>query len=91
MTTPPGNEDGGQALYSEDLKKKTRSSIWWTVFRVASDQVFSFVVFVILARLLSPQEIGTFAIAIVFSEIGRVIAIEGMVQNIPRAKTMSPP
>lgn len=48
----------GRNLYSEDLKKKTRSSIWWTVSRVASDQVFSFVVFVILARLLSPQEIG---------------------------------
>lgn len=90
MTTPPGNEDGGQNLCSEDLKKKTRSSILWTLCRAASDQVFSFVVFVILARLLSPHEIGTFTIAIVFSEIGRVIAVEGMVQNIPRAKTMSP-
>ncbi|MGH8469240.1 MAG: oligosaccharide flippase family protein [Gammaproteobacteria bacterium] len=41
----------------------------------------------ILARLLSPQEIGTFAIAIVFSEIGRAIAVEGMVQNIPRQRS----
>ncbi len=90
VTTPPGNEDGGQDLYSEDLKKKTRSSIWWTVFRVASDQLFSFVVFVILARVLSPHEIGTFAIAYVFSEVGRIIAVGGLAQDIARAKTMSP-
>lgn len=82
--------DDEPSLYNDDLRKKTRWSILWTVVRIASDQVFSFIVFVILARLLSPREVGTFAIAIAFSEIGRVIAIQGMVQNIPRAKKMSP-
>jgi O-antigen/teichoic acid export membrane protein len=78
------------SLYDQELRRKTRGSIVWTLVRIASDQLFTFVIFVILARLLSPHEVGTFAIAVAFSEIGRVIAIQGMVQNIPRAKTLSP-
>jgi len=84
----PGADE--PSLYDDELRRKTRWSIVWTLVRIASDQVFSFVVFVILARLLSPSEVGTFAIAVVFSEVGRVIAIQGMVQNIPRAKKLSP-
>jgi O-antigen/teichoic acid export membrane protein len=90
LTNPAEPQDDEPSLYNEDLRKKTRGSILWTVVRIASDQMFSFIVFVILARLLSPREIGTFAIAIALSEFGRVIAIQGMVQNIPRAKKMSP-
>jgi len=86
--TDPQTEE--PSLYDRGLRKKTRSSIVWTLVRIGSDQVFSFVIFVILARLLSPREVGVFAIAVAFSEIGRVIAIQGMVQNIPRAKTLSP-
>lgn len=78
------------SVYNEELRKKTRWSILWTVVRIASDQVFSFAVFVILARLLSPREIGTFALAMAFAEVSRVIAIQGMVQNIPRAKRLTP-
>jgi len=90
LTNPAEPQDDEPSLYNEDLKKKTRGSILWTVVRIASDQMFSFVVFVILARLLSPREVGTFAIAMAFVEIGRVIAIQGMVQNIPRARKLTP-
>lgn len=90
LTSQDEPQDDEPSLYNEDLKRKTRWSILWTVVRITSDQVFSFVVFVILARLLSPHEVGIFAIAVAFSEIGRVIAINGMVQNIPRARKMSP-
>jgi O-antigen/teichoic acid export membrane protein len=75
--------------YDGVLRRKTRRSIAWTLLRVASDQAFAFIVFVVLARLLSPAEIGAFAIAQAFSEIGRAIAISGMVQNVARAKWMS--
>jgi O-antigen/teichoic acid export membrane protein len=84
---PQGDEP---SLYDEDLRKKTRWSILWTIVRIASDQAFSFIIFVILARLLSPAEFGTFALAVAFSEISRLIAIGGMTQNIPRAKKMTP-
>src|SRR5262245_42690608 len=78
------------SVYNEDLRRKTRWSILWTVVRIGSDQVFSFIVFVILARLLSPREVGTFALAMAFAEVSRIIAIQGMVQNIPRAKRLTP-
>jgi O-antigen/teichoic acid export membrane protein len=89
MTSAIDGEGERQSLYSADLKKKTRTSILWTLVRIMSDQVFSFVIFVILARLLSPHEIGTFAIAYAFSEIGRIIATGGTVQSIARASTVT--
>ena len=84
------DEPEGPRRYDADLRKKTRWSILWTVVRITSDQIFSFVVFVILARLLSPHEFGIFVLALAFLEIGRVIAITGMVQNIPRADRLTP-
>ena len=90
MTNLDEPEDDGPSKYDADLRKKTRHSIGWTLLRIASDQVFSFVVFVILARLLSPSEFGVFALAVAFSEFGRIIAVSGMAQNIARAKRMSP-
>jgi len=90
LTKPVEPQDDEPSRYNEDLRKKTRSSILWTVVRIASDQMFSFIVFVILARLLSPREVGTFALAMAFVEVSRVIAIQGMVQNIPRAKKLTP-
>jgi hypothetical protein len=83
-----GEED--QGTYNSELKKKTRSSVAWTALRLASNQLFAFVVFVALARLLSPHEIGTFAIVTLFSELGRILASGGLVNYIARAKTLSP-
>jgi O-antigen/teichoic acid export membrane protein len=87
LTEPEPDEP---SVYNEELRRKTRGSILWTVVRIGSDQVFSFIVFVILARLLSPREVGTFALAMAFAEVSRIIAIQGMVQNIPRAKRLTP-
>ena len=77
--------DQARAEYDDDLRGKTRRSIFWTIGRAASDQVFSFVIFVLLARLLSKQDIGVFAMAYVFSEAGRIIATGGLTQLIARA------
>ncbi|WP_119300916.1 lipopolysaccharide biosynthesis protein [Dongia deserti] len=82
--------DDQPATYDDTLRKKTRWSILWTVLRILSDQVFAFIVFVVLARLLSPADFGIYAIAQAVAEIGRAIAIGGMVQNIPRAKKLTP-
>lgn len=87
---PLDSDDDRPATYDNTLRKKTRWSILWTVVRILSDQVFSFIVFVILARLLSPAEFGVFAIAQAVAEIGRAIAFGGMAQNIPFAKKMTP-
>jgi O-antigen/teichoic acid export membrane protein len=90
LNLPIEPPDDPPSVYNEDLRRKTRWSILWTVVRIASDQMFSFIVFVILARLLSPHQVGTFAIAMAFTEVSRIIAIQGMVQNIPRTRKLTP-
>ena len=90
MTINSDSDEEERNRYNGSLRRKTRASILWTLVRIASDQVFSFLVFVTLARLLSRDEIGIFALAYAVAEVGRIIATGGMVQNIARAKTMSP-
>lgn len=72
------------------LRGKTRRSIGWTITRTLSDQLFSFAVFVVLAQLLSREEIGVFAMAYVFAEIGRIVATSGLTQLIARAERITP-
>lgn len=72
--------------FDSELRGKTRRSLGWTIGRALSDQLFSLIVFVILARLLSKEDIGVFAMAFVFAEIGRIIATGGLVQIIARAE-----
>lgn len=81
------NIGGGAAApgFDADLRAKTSRSIGWTIGRQVSDQLFSFLVFVVLARLLSKEAVGIFAMAFVFAEIGRIIATGGLMQIIARA------
>lgn len=74
--------------FDRDLRSKTRRSLGWSVGRALSDQVFSLLIFVILARWLSKEDIGIFAMAYVFAEIGRIIATGGLVQIIARSETI---
>lgn len=77
-------------LYDDNLRKKTRWSIIWTVIRLLSNQFFSFIVFVVLARMLSPADIGVFAIVTLFAELGRILASAGLVNYIFRARSLTP-
>jgi O-antigen/teichoic acid export membrane protein len=85
-TSNPKPEHGLPA-FDQHLKQQTRRSIFWTIGQVAGDQLFSFVVFVLLARLLDKPAIGTFAIAFVFMDIGRNFATAGVSQRIARLKS----
>lgn len=58
--------------------------------RFLSDQLFSFIVFVILARLLARADIGAFAVMAVTAEAFRIIATAGLVQTIARQQELSP-
>jgi O-antigen/teichoic acid export membrane protein len=83
--TPPAVPE-----FDPELRGKTRRSIGWTITRTLSDQLFSFAVFVVLAQLLSREEIGVFAMAYVFAEIGRIVATSGLTQLIARAERITP-
>jgi O-antigen/teichoic acid export membrane protein len=76
--------------FDAGLRARSRSSIGWTVTRFLSDQIFSFVVFVILARLLTQADIGAFAVMAVTAEAFRIIATAGLVQTIARKKDITP-
>ena len=75
--------------FDAGLRARSRSSIGWTVTRFLSDQIFSFVVFVILARLLAQADIGAFAVMAVTAEAFRIIATAGLVQTIARKKEIT--
>ena len=75
--------------FDPHLKRRTLRSIVWTMCQTAGDQVFSFAVFVFLARLLDKPSIGTFAIAFVFMDMGRNLATAGVSQRIARTKELN--
>lgn len=79
----------GAAALAQQLKRQTLRSIVWTMAQAAGDQLFSFAVFVMLARLLDKPAIGTFAIAFVFMDIGRNFATAGVSQRVARAKDLT--
>jgi O-antigen/teichoic acid export membrane protein len=72
--------------FDQALKRRTLRSIVWTMGQAAGDQLFSFLVFVLLARLLDKPAIGTFAIAFVFMDIGRNLASAGVMQRVARIR-----
>lgn len=76
--------------FDDGLRARSRSSIGWTITRFLSDQIFSFVVFVILARLLTQADIGAFAVMAVTAEAFRIIATAGLVQTIARKREITP-
>lgn len=78
------------AKFDAKLRARSRSSIGWTVTRFLSDQLFSFVVFVVLARLLSRADIGAFAVMAVTAEAFRIISTAGLVQTIARQRELTP-
>jgi O-antigen/teichoic acid export membrane protein len=81
--------DGESAAFDPHLRRRTRKSIFWTTGQTAGDQLFSFFVFVVLARLLDKEAIGTFAIAFVLTDIGRAFAAAGVMQRVARLKALT--
>ena len=73
----------------ERLRSATAQSIGWTVLRIGAEQMFAFLVFVALARILAPSQFGIFALALLLIEIGRIISSGGLTQAIARAPSVS--
>src|SRR5687767_14256892 len=63
-----------QPRFDKALRRQSKASVGWSVLRFLSDQIFSFLVFVLLARLLAPADIGAFALMAVFAEVFRAIS-----------------
>lgn len=69
-----------------ELKQKTFYSVIWTMARVGSSSTLSFIVFAMLARLLSPTAFGVFALASAFVEIAKIFSAAGLSDTIVQAR-----
>lgn len=67
------------------IKHKAVSSTLWTMVRIFLDQVFSFLVFVVVARILGPADVGLFALGMIVVEFGRIFSTSGFGDAVTKA------
>lgn len=67
------------------LKKSALSGMFWTFIQQFSTQGITFVVSVILARILLPEEFGLIALLTVFIGVGNVLVNGGLSQSLIRS------
>jgi O-antigen/teichoic acid export membrane protein len=68
----------------DELKRRTASSVFWSLARVGWSNVASFAIFTCLTRLLEPRTFGVYALAALLVEITRIIANAGLSDAIIR-------
>lgn len=66
------------------LKKKALSGFLWTSVQQFSLQVINFIVQIILARILMPEDFGLIALLVVFISIGQLLMDGGMTSSLIR-------
>jgi O-antigen/teichoic acid export membrane protein len=71
------------------LQKKTISGLFWTFSQQFSVQLISFVVSIILARLLIPAEFGLIAMIAIFIGIGNILIDSGLTSSLIRTNAIS--
>ena len=71
------------------LKRSTIASVGWTVARVGWTNVTSFLLFVVLTRLLDPIVFGIFALSTVFVDVARVLSTAGLADAVMREPELS--
>ena len=71
------------------LKKQAVSSVFWTALQQFSNQGVSFIVSLILARLLMPAEFGLIALISVFISIGKSLMDVGLNQSLIRSSNVN--
>lgn len=70
------------------LRKSALSGMFWTFVQQMSTQGITFVVSIILARLLLPEEFGLIALLSVFIALGNVIINSGLSQSLIRTENI---
>jgi len=66
-----------------------RLSIFHSFFFNYSSQIFSFLVSLILARIITPEEYGTYALALVFAGLGDLLKNFGVVDYLIKEKNLT--
>lgn len=72
------------------LKQKAFKGLLWSTLQNSSLQVFSLIIFLILARLLSPETFGLIALANVFLAFMQVFRQQGFSKALIQRETIEP-
>ncbi|MEP2726940.1 lipopolysaccharide biosynthesis protein [Roseibium sp.] len=68
------------------MRSMVARSIGWSALQIVGNHGMSFIVFVILTRLLTPAEIGVVAIALAITEVGSSLTRAGLMEALVRAE-----
>ena len=71
-----------------DLRRSAARGFAWTISQALSGRLLSLIGFVVLARLLSPRDYGTVALAAVFAGILQLFAAAGLTQALVQRPTV---
>ena len=71
------------------LRKKALSGLVWTFAQQFSIQGISFIVSIVLARILLPAEFGIIGMISVFVAVGNSLVSSGLTQSLIRSKTLT--
>lgn len=68
------------------LKKRLGSSTAWMSLAASGNSAISFIIFIVLSRILMPSDIGLVAFALIVVEIGKIIVNAGFAQAVVQKK-----
>lgn len=71
-----------------DLKRRTLGSMLWSVLRAGWSNAVILILFIILARILEPNDFGLFALASILVEVARILSSGGLGDAVIRSKTI---
>ena len=69
---------------AEDIKHKTKVGLYWTFLKQGASEVLGFMVGVVMARLLSPEDYGITALPAVFIAVAGIFVNAGFSQALVR-------
>lgn len=74
---------------SSDLRQRTLKGLFWSGFERVTAQAVTFVLTLILARLVSPDDYGTLAIVMVFVALSEILVDSGFANALVRKQDCS--
>ncbi|MDO9551121.1 lipopolysaccharide biosynthesis protein [Rhodonellum sp.] len=68
------------------LKKKALAGVFWSALEQFGNQIIGFVISIVLARLLLPEEFGLIAMLAIFMGLGGALINSGLTQSLIRTE-----
>lgn len=59
------------------IQKRAADAVWWSTIEISSRYGVQFVVMIVLARLLTPEDFGLIAMLLVFTSVGALLVDSG--------------